>query len=104
MAFICATLPDGIRNTLEANLLTAFGKSNLLTDRKTFEEDEIAASETVGQFSEKEKDVIFNEQLDGASVMEMKGDVLPFHCAHFTWYNRYTTPVGRHHLRDMNVS
>ncbi|KAG2121040.1 uncharacterized protein F5147DRAFT_562829 [Suillus discolor] len=93
MAFICTTLPDCICNTLEANLLAAFGKSNMLIDRKMFKEDEMAASEA------------------GASGMVMKGDVLPFHCAHFTWYNRYTTPgdnaptdVHPHNLRVARAS
>lgn len=94
MAFICTTLPDHIHDTLEANLLAAFGKSNMLIHRKMFKQDEMAASEAVGQFSDIQKEVIFNEQLEGASGMVMKGDVLPFHCAHFTWYNRYTTPVS----------
>jgi hypothetical protein len=90
MAFICTTLPDGIRDTLEANLHAAFGKSNLLINRKTSEEGEMAVMEAVGQLSENDKEAIFDEQLGGASG---ERDTLPFHCAHFTWYNRYTTQV-----------
>lgn len=93
MAFICTTLPDGIRNTLEANLHAAFGKSDdLLIHRNISAEGEITVMEAVGRLSENEKETIFDEQLGGAGASGER-DTLPFHCAHFTWYNRYMTQV-----------
>lgn len=87
MAFICPTLPESIRSNLLSSFLACFDRNEVLCVRKLkddFETDDCKDQDTQ------------IEHHDGITLEKVAEKVLasPFHCLHFSIWNRYATKVG----------
>jgi hypothetical protein len=87
MAFVCPTLPESIRSNLLSSFLACFDGNEVLRVHKL--KDDFQAEDCQDQ----------DEQIqhcDGVTLKKVAEKVLesPFHCLHFSIWNRYVTKVG----------
>ena len=86
MAFICPSLPDSIRPNLLSSFQACFDGNQVLRVRRLSDD-----------FKDDESDGVMEEEHHGDFTLEMVADRVlasPFHCLHFSIWNRYATTVS----------
>jgi hypothetical protein len=86
MAFICPSLPDSVRRNLLSSFQACFDGNQVLRVRRLNDD-----------FKDDESDREMEEEHHGDFTLEMVADRVlasPFHCLHFSIWNRYATTVS----------
>jgi hypothetical protein len=93
MAFVCPSLPDAIRRNLLSSFLACFDGNQVLHVRRLSDDFEVHDDDD--DDDEYETEV---EDHDDFTLEKVADKVIarPFHCLHFSIWNRYATKVSFH--------
>jgi hypothetical protein len=90
MVFICPSLPDAIRRNLLSSFLACFDGNQVLRVRRLNDDFEAEDAEFDGETEMEDYDDFTLEKVAEKVIAS------PFHCLHFSIWNRYATKVSSH--------